>query len=231
MSTWVMNLKMVLSRVPSEKGFLRVMRYVMPRRGTMMRSAFAALRFAELVCPTLLGARSLDTTTWVSDWVGALNFYSTYYCDKCYFWDTSVGQNTNPKIELFRNSLMMGFVVFSPPWSIWGRRCCRWGEGRWEGCRAGSQAATARGGTGKRVGREPLSRARRSPVQSPWSDQALSITGVVVVVMMWASLYIWEKRVKCLSQKTWYLNFPELSPAVLTLARPLAACNAFRWLH
>ena len=26
MSTWVMNLKMVLSRVPSEKGFLSVMR-------------------------------------------------------------------------------------------------------------------------------------------------------------------------------------------------------------
>ena len=71
----------------------------------MMRSAFAALRFAELVCPTLLGARSLDTTTWVS---------STYYCDKCYFWDTSVGQNTNTKIELLRNAVIV-FVVCSPP--------------------------------------------------------------------------------------------------------------------
>ena len=71
----------------------------------MMRSAFAALRFVELVCPTLLGARSLDTTTWVS---------STYYCDKCYFWDTSVGHNTDAKIELLRNAVLVFLCLLTP---------------------------------------------------------------------------------------------------------------------
>ena len=36
----------------------------MPRRGTMMKRALAALRLAELLLPPILGACSFETTTW-----------------------------------------------------------------------------------------------------------------------------------------------------------------------
>ena len=50
----------------------------------------------------------------------------------------------------------------SPPWSIWGRRCCIWGGGRWGGCRARSLAARAPGGRGR-----PAEPAPPSLAQSP----------------------------------------------------------------